>query len=116
MNIDIKAKGIDLTTAIREYVELRLKPLERFITSDDHVYVEVGKTTNHHKHGLIYKAECNATVRGKKHFVSADNADLYGAIDDMKDELTRNLMGKRDRAMALFRRGSQRIKKLLRLE
>ncbi len=116
MNIAIKGRNMELTSAIRDYIEQKLAGLERFVKNEGRVAVEVGKTTNHHKHGKIFKADLHATVLGKEHFVSAESADLYGAIDDAKDELTRNLTGRRARAIALFRRGSQRIKKLLRLE
>ncbi len=114
MNTNIKATNIELTSAIREYVESRIEHLSKFIKYEDAiVYVEVGKTTNHHKQGIVFKAEIDIRAGGKKFFVEASAEDLYGAIDQAKESMARELTHTKDRKQTLFKRGASSVKKML---
>ena len=59
MNINLKATNFELTPAIREYAEKKVKGLEKFRRMDESVqaWVEVGRTTAHHLKGDVYRAE-----------------------------------------------------------
>lgn len=115
MNITIKATNMELTPSIREYVESRVSGLEKFLKNKEgvHASVEVGKMTNHHKNGDIYRAEVHFRSGGMDLFAFSEQEDLYSAIDDLKIEATRVLTESKDRKVTLFRRGARSVKKML---
>ncbi len=114
MNINIKATNMELTDAISDYVHKRIEPVEKLLKNDAVVVnVEVGKTTNHHKGGDVYKAEIDVRGAGATFFVQSETDDLYTAIDDAKEELVRELTSNKDRKNTLFRRGARSVKKML---
>lgn len=117
ININIKATNMELTPAIRDYVEKRFASLEKFIVHSPEespsMNIEVGKTTNHHKHGDVYKSEVNLLFKGKTFYVVSEKEDLYAAIDDAKEDLERELVSKKDKSMTLYKRGAARVKNLL---
>jgi ribosomal subunit interface protein len=117
MNINIKATNIELTDAIKDYINSRLEAIEKSLLSEENnlsVYVEVGKTTKHHKSGDYFRAEFNAEISGKKFYVSSEKDNLYGAIDDAKESLFRRIDYRRNRERTLIRRGAKSIKKMIR--
>jgi len=96
MNIryTIKTTNMELTDAIDSYVENKLKAVQKLIDSNDtsaHADVEVGKTTKHHQHGKIFRAEINLHIAGSNIRAVAKEENLYSAIDVMKDEIMRRL-------------------------
>lgn len=116
MNTQIKASNMELTPAIKEYVEKRLGTLEKFIRGKDgsnQMNIEVGKTTNHHKNGEVYKAEVNLDANGKHFYAVSEKEDLYSAVDDVRSEVERQLVQTKDRDDTLFRRGARSVKKML---
>jgi len=66
MKINIKTTNISLTPAISEYIEKRIGSLDKFYKKEEDIVinVEVGKTTEHHKSGDIFRAEINLTRAG----------------------------------------------------
>lgn len=114
MKTNIKATNIELTTAISDYVNKRLDGLTKFIKDKEIVaYAEVGKTTNHHKSGDIFKAEFNIEISGVKFYTVSEKEDLYKAIDDAKDEMVYQIKNNKKRKQTLFKRGSTSVKKML---
>ena len=116
MQINIKATGIDLTSAIEEYVRKRLEGLKKLLADENMsplFDVEVGKTTEHHKKGEYFCAETNVRSAKGNFRAVAEEADLYAAIDEMKEDLERQLVEKKDRGQTLLRRGARSIKKML---
>ncbi len=105
---------MELTEAITEYVNKRLSSIEKF--AKDSVisgFVEIGKTTNHHKQGDVFKAEFDIKIDGNKFFAASEKSDLYIAIDDAKEELTRRIKDTKDRKQTLYKRGATSVKKML---
>lgn len=116
MNINIKATGIELTPAIREYAEKKVSAIEKYLDAgiDTTAHVEVGKTTNHHKGGDVFRAEIKINGGGVDLYAVNEKDDLYAAIDLVKDELIRELQHSRGKNMKMFRRQQQAIKDALR--
>ena len=115
MSISITAHNIEVTEALREYIEKRLSGLAKFTGGDPVSVVEIGKTTSHHRQGEIFEAKVTVTTPlGKVHHVVSQKADLYEAIDDVRTEIVRVLTSGKDKKTALFRRGAQKIKNILR--
>lgn len=114
MNTNIKATNMELTDAINDYVNKRLEGIKKFGKDGEMVsYVEVGKTTNHHKQGDLFKAEFDITVNGKKFYTVSEKEDLYEAIDDAREEIVRQMTSKKDKEKTLFKRGALSVKKML---
>ena len=75
--------------------------------------VEVGKSTKHHKAGNIFRAEVHITGPGLDFYAVAEEADLYAAIDIVKDEIVRTATQLKDKRKTLARRGAEMIKNMM---
>ena len=116
MNIKIKSTNFDITPAIEEYVHRKISSLEKFLGVKENILceVEIGRTTRHHKSGDIFRAEVNIIEPGNKQvYAVAEEADLYSAIDIVRDEAEREITTRKDKRNTLFRRGGAKIKSLL---
>ncbi len=110
MNIIIKGVHMEMTDAIKSYVHKKLEPVNKFVDENSKIEVDLGKTTNHHRNGDIFRAEYNVTVDGKLTRIEACAEDLYTAIDVGQTDLLNTLATQKDKKMTLWRKGSQRIK------
>jgi ribosomal subunit interface protein len=116
MNIDVKATGIELTPAISDYISRKLEGISKFVSKDapDTVcHVEVGKTTDHHKHGDIFRAEVRIFTHGQDTYVEAEASDLYAAIDEVRDEIVHKLSSAKDKNASLTKKGGARVKAMI---
>lgn len=112
MYIKIKGTQIDITDAIYDYIHKKLSGFEKFLSDGSKIEVEVAKTTNHHHHGDIFKAEININIKGKFHRAVSQKADLYSAIDEARDEMFNILSSNKDRKQTLWKKGAQKIKNI----
>ncbi|GAB3259274.1 HPF/RaiA family ribosome-associated protein [Chitinimonas naiadis] len=86
MNLTISGHHLDVTPAIREYVETKLERVTRHF---DHV-IDMGVTLSVDK--LQQKIEVNVHLRGKDIHVEATEPDMYAAIDLVADKLDRQVL------------------------
>lgn len=115
MNITISALNIDLSPALKDYIEKRLSGLSKFTSGEPTVTVEIGKTTSHHRQGDIFEAKVKViTPLGKQYLATSQKSDMYEAIDDVRSEIVRELSSAKDKNATLFRRGAQKIKNIIR--
>ena len=94
MTITIKTLNIDLTDAIRQYVDEKLLTVAKMVDDYDSaalVEVEVGKSTRHHNKGPYMRCEFNMTFLGNMFRAEEEREDLYEAIDVARDELKRQV-------------------------
>lgn len=96
MTINIRGVHLELTDAIRQYVEEKMASIEKFgeITLVD---AEVGKTTEHHQKGDIFFCRANVQMPGDMVTVERESEDLYKAIDKVRDHLRETLAQRKDR-------------------
>ncbi len=80
---EITSTNLELTDAIRSYVETKLASLDKFCErySPCDVAVEVGKTSEHHNKGKIFRAEYTMTIPGTSLRAEAVEEDLYAGIE-----------------------------------
>jgi putative sigma-54 modulation protein len=92
MQIDIKGTNMDLTDAIKDYVNEKVGSLEKFFDQAIIARVDVGRTTNHHQKGDVFRAEINLDVP-QVHVLRAESVrdDLYTAINEAKLDLERQV-------------------------
>ncbi len=120
INVSLKATNMELSEPISDYVVRRVtnlgKLLKKFKNTGEEVlfYFEVAKTTEHHKTGKIFRADCSVTINGEQFYSSSEKEDLYEAIDDCKDQLFREIQKKKEKKTTLYKRGAQKLKSLMR--
>jgi len=92
MKISIMGTNMELTDAIKDYVNEKIGGLEKFYDNILEARVDVGITTKHHQKGNIFRAEVNLEVP-QKHILraAAEREDLYMAINEVKNDLQRQI-------------------------
>ena len=119
MKINLLSKNMELTEAIYEYVEKRVTNLEKLLGRIEEnggevsVVFEVSQSSKRHKSGDIFHADCLVKIKGEEYYASADEADLYAAVDKIKDTLFREISKDKDRTQTLLHRGARSVKKML---
>ncbi|HEY5638124.1 MAG TPA: ribosome-associated translation inhibitor RaiA [Burkholderiales bacterium] len=86
MNLNVSGHHIEVTPALRSYVQSKLERITRHFDHviDAHVILSVDK--------LRQKAEVTLHVRGKDLHCASEEDDLYAAIDLMTDKLDRQVL------------------------
>ena len=85
MQLDITGHHVDVTTALRSYVQNKFERLERHFdhVTGIHVVLTVAK--------LEHRAEATMNVSRGKLFADAVQQDMYAAIDALVDKLDRQV-------------------------
>ena len=85
MNLNVSGHHLEVTPAIRGYVQGKLERVKRHFDHviDAHVILSVDK--------LRQKAEITLRVRGKDIHCACEEQDLYAAIDLLVDKLDRQV-------------------------
>jgi len=85
MKIILTGHHVEITDALRQYVNSKMEKLERHFDSvtDIHVVLSVEK--------LRQKAEATLHLSGNNLFADAIDEDMYAAIDALADKLDRQL-------------------------
>ena len=86
MNLHITGHHLDITPAIRDYVNAKLNRINRHF---DHV-IDVSVVLTVDK--LSHKVEATIHVRGKDLHAECIDADMYAAIDGLADKLDRQVL------------------------
>ena len=94
MQIQIKATKMELTDAIKDYVQKKCDMLEKYLGNFPVIncHFEVGLITAGQNSGDIYRAEINLDVPGKLLRVEKTEQDLYKAIDKVKDHMEQEII------------------------
>ncbi|HLU77821.1 MAG TPA: ribosome-associated translation inhibitor RaiA [Burkholderiales bacterium] len=94
MNLSITGHNIEVTPALRSYVESKM---ERVLRRSDRV-IDTNVVLRMEK--VRHLAEAVMRVPGKDICVVGDEEDMYAAIDVMIDKLDRQLLKHKDRLTA----------------
>ena len=91
MNLNLTGHHLDITPALRTYVQEKLGRVRRHFDHviDAHVVLSVDK--------LRQKAEVTLHVRGKDIHCASEDLDLYAAIDLLVDKLDRQVLKYKDK-------------------
>ncbi|TAL49110.1 ribosome-associated translation inhibitor RaiA [Patescibacteria group bacterium] len=117
MQKNIKATNIELTAAISDYIEKRFSAFDKFVGKNQAAAsyaAEVGKTTKHHRSGHVFRAEVSLRLPGESFYAFAERDDLYAAIDEVRDEILRQLKSHKDKSATLMKRGALQFKNFIR--
>lgn len=86
MQITVSGHHVDVTPALRDYVNSKLSRLQRHF--DNITNTAVTLTVEK----LIQKAEATVHVAGADLFALSESEDMYAAIDSLADKLDRQLI------------------------
>lgn len=86
MQINLTGHHIDITEALREYVDTKFAKLERHFDhiTNVHVILNVEKTNQ--------KAEATVHLNGGEIFAESVHEDMYAAIDGLINKLDRQVI------------------------
>ncbi len=119
MKITIKATNIKLSPSIKSFVEEKIGGLEKFLQKIKidplEAFIEIEKTTVHHRKGDVFRAEVQFCLPGQSIRAESTKDDLHLAIDEVKDELQRKIKQYTQKQISKRRRGARAIKKLFHL-
>jgi putative sigma-54 modulation protein len=91
MNLTISGHHLEMTPAIRDYVQSKLERVMRHFDQviDIAVILTLEDLPEKEKR---QKAEINFRLAGKTIFVESSSQDLYAAVDSLVDKLDRQVM------------------------
>ena len=111
--VTLKATNMELKDMIKIYLEKKFGPLEKFLQefgAPHNLYVELAKTTKHHKTGPYFYAEADV-VAPKAHLrAEATAEDLYAAIDILRDEIKRQILELKEKRRAKAKKEQRNIR------
>ncbi|MFH1759047.1 MAG: ribosome-associated translation inhibitor RaiA [Patescibacteria group bacterium] len=96
MIVNIKATRIELTPALKEYIEIKFLTLEKLIQrweleSVVEARVEVARLNQHHHKGDVFRCEVNLHLPVDTIRAEAEEWDIRVAIDQVRHKLQREL-------------------------
>ena len=91
MQIETHGQQIDVTPALRDYVENRFSRLGRHFEHSCQIRVQLGLDKPEHR------AEATVTMTGRALHADANGVDMYAAIDLLADKLDRLLMKQKEK-------------------
>ncbi|MDP1629745.1 MAG: ribosome-associated translation inhibitor RaiA [bacterium] len=116
MKLHIKTTNLKLTPAIEEFINQKInRDMAKFIKRLDEkgaaeIFVEIARTSRHHKQGDIFRAEADLRLPGKVLRAEAEEWNIRVAIDQVKDELQREIKKYKERQATKFKKGARKIK------
>lgn len=114
MKIVIQGTNIDLNPEIRARINTKIGELSKFIPPGTltSFYIEVERTTFHHRQGQIFRAEANVEIPGRLIRAEARREDLFQAITELKDDLQVELKKYKNKQHAKNMRGRRMWKRM----
>ena len=96
MNLTISGHHLDVSPALREYVQTKLERVTRHFDQvvDMTVLLSVEKLKEKERR---QRAEVTLHAKGKDIFVETTHEDLYAAIDQLVDKLDRQVVKHKDK-------------------
>lgn len=114
MIVSLKGTNIEITESIQEYFDEKIiKLVEKLISKNSEVVklnLEAERTTRHHRHGKIFRAEANLSIGKILLRAEALGENLHEAIDLLEEELRREIKKFKTKKTALDRKGARVLK------
>jgi ribosomal subunit interface protein len=119
MNISIKSKDLELNQKLKDYVEEKInKTLDRLLSQEKtplNAEIELSRLNWHHKKGNIFEAEINLILHGHMLVLREGGQTIEQAIDQLKDEIEREIKKHKGKEMTVDRKKERLFKKILSL-
>jgi ribosomal subunit interface protein len=116
MRLNIKHdEHVALTEEFTDYLDKKLNALAKFVSEDDTdapiAEIEFSKPTKH-SHGPFFRAEINLEVKGDLYRAVAKGESIEAALDEMMDEITRELRRTKRKKRTLLKKGGSKLKEM----
>ncbi len=99
----IKVTNYKLDVITKDYLLKKMVGLHKFFkhfSLPQDLFIEIGKTTKHHKKGKFFRAEAVLKLAGKILRAESEEYDLRAAIDAVYNELARQIKGLKGKLQA----------------
>ena len=105
MRIEIHYTKFQAAPNISEYAKKRIGALKKFLkrfekNTEVAVFVELARTTQHHRKGDVFYAEVTLKIPGKPMRATSTGSDIRLAIDEVKEKLEKELRRDKDKELA----------------
>ncbi|MCC7357309.1 ribosome-associated translation inhibitor RaiA [Candidatus Uhrbacteria bacterium] len=107
MTINIRGIQIDLTEAIRAYVEEKFSSLDKYESQIQMIDIEVGRSSHHHQNGNVYVCSAHVLFSGDDMKIEREADDLYKAIDKVRDHLREALSQRKEKVLDARRKSDR---------
>lgn len=113
--ITTKVTNADISDELKDILEQKLHSLEKFIGNETDVKCDVEfEKVAPHENGPIYRIEANLFVAGVMHRAEATRESFAEAIDEVRDELDKELRRHNKKHTTLLKKGGRRFKEMIR--
>lgn len=122
MRVNIRQKNIEVTSALREYIEEKIIHVaEKFLqdkasTDLPILDIDVERTTGHHRKGEVYRVAAKLCAGSQCFHANASGEDIRAVCDVLEGELQREMYSRKNKISAMFRRGARIFKKNMRFD
>lgn len=117
MQINFKGTNYNLPREVSDYAQKKVEGLKKHMGNQGEfarAYVDLGKETEAHQNGNIWRADINLDVDGERFYAKEVAESIEKAIDATVRELGSELQTARKRKRSLVRKGGSIIKSMLR--
>ncbi len=117
MQIQFKGSNYELPAQVSRLARRKVEGLQKYCGKDGEyarAYVDLGKESDAHVNGKIWRADINFDVDGNRFYAKAVEESIEKAIDKAVNELATELKTARKRELSLTRKGGGMIKSLIR--
>ncbi len=113
-SITFKHTNIEVSRRLQDLITDKLRPLEKYLQygSDVRCNVEFEKIVSH-QNGNIHRVEANIWRSGRLFQSEATMESFEKAVDEVKQELEKELERAHDRRLSRLRRGARKIKEMI---
>ena len=107
----ITGDDVAIEESVKQHVGSHYGTFEKFLdpAEDKEIDIVISKNTSHQRENT-FRVEVSFTFRRGDFFVTAESADILGAINDAKEILMREISSSKDRKRTMFHRGARKVK------
>mgnify|MGYP005848636549 CR=1 FL=1 len=114
-NIQFKATNTEVDEELQILLEQKLSSLEKYLNTETDLVCEVEfEKVSHHQSGNVHRVEVNFFKNGELFRAEAIEDSYEKAIDEVRDELDKELRRNRNKKETMFRKGARRLKEMMR--
>lgn len=113
--INFKTKNApDVHDGLKDLINHKLETLEKFIHEAPTLCEVEFERVNTQQSGNIHRVEVNLEVNGQLYRAEATSDSYEKAVDEVRDELDKELRRASDKRDTLLKRGGRKLKEMLR--
>lgn len=130
MKVEIKETNVEVGEEVKKLIERKISSLEKLVEgfvkkkkrgknlikkrAEIEAWVEIAKTTHHHKKGPFFYAECQLNLPGMNFRAVSEKEDLISAIEKIKEILEREIRDAKQKLKRKFEIKARKMKERVR--